>query len=387
MDDVILFLGAGLGALIIKKIIKKKNSENMVGGGVNNKKSLNLYDEPLQICSTDPMTGYSRDGSCRLIKEDKGTHTVCAVMTDEFLKFTKSKGNDLSTPTISFPGLKAGDKWCLCALRWKQAYDAGKAPKVDFNATNKETLKYVNMNSLREHNMDIDLSNLKPDTKLRENDEGKSINSKIEKGIFTPVFKNPLNAKKLSPTRGVHISVPGLMPASNDTWKDDTNTVYYMPNDKKPHLHGDAPHHEAMFEIDEVFEMSQNKYFPTNNKQIVEYRNNKGIVDFNNGEANTPVEVWIHWRIPYNEKEYPMLIVRKNSIVWWDFTKHHNLFLLKNKIDYENNKFKNSIKISKDENESQTLVTFMDKVGTFYFVCTVDGHAKMGHKIVIKVIN
>ena len=155
MDDIILFLGAGLGALIIKKIIKKKhNGENMIGGGVN--KSLNLYDEPLKICSTNPMTGYSRDGSCRLIKGDKGTHTVCAVMTEEFLEFTKSKGNDLSTPTKSFPGLKVGDKWCLCALRWKQAYAAGKAPKVDFNATNKETLKYVNINSLRKHNLQVD---------------------------------------------------------------------------------------------------------------------------------------------------------------------------------------------------------------------------------------
>ena len=159
-----------------------------------------------------------------------------------------------------------------------------------------------------------------------------------------------------------------------------------MPNDKKPHLHGDAPHHEAMFEIDEVFKISENKYFPTKNKQIAEYRSNKGIVNFNNGKANTPVEVWIHWRIPYNEKEYPMLIVKKNSIVWWDFTKHHNLFLLKNKIDYENNDFKNSIKISKDKDISQTLVTFMDKVGIFYFVCTYGDHAERGHKIVIKVI-
>ena len=155
MDDVILFLGAGLGALIIKKIIKKDNSENMVGGGNNKNSQLNLNDKPLKICSTSPMTGYMRDGYCRLIEGDKGTHTVCAVMTDEFLKFTNEKGNDLSTRRKGFPGLQVGDKWCLCALRWKEAYDAGKAPKVDFNATNKETLKYVNLNSLRKHNLQV----------------------------------------------------------------------------------------------------------------------------------------------------------------------------------------------------------------------------------------
>ena len=236
-----------------------------------------------------------------------------------------------------------------------------------------------------QHNREINLSNLKPDTKLIENEEGKSINSQIEKGIFTPVFINPLNAKELSPTKGVHISVPGLMPASNDTWKDDEYTVYYMPNDKKPHLHGDAPHHQAMFEIDQVFEMSIKGYRQTENKKIAKYRNKSGIIKFNNGESNTPVEVWIHWRIPYNQKEYPTLIVRKNSIVWWDFTEKHNLFLVDTEDNYKQNKFNNSKKIS-DGYKLQTLVTFMDKVGTFYFACTVIGHAKMGHKIIIKVI-
>ena len=375
--------------IIFFLFINYNNSCNLkINNFTNQKKILNLYNKPLESCSTNPMTGYGRDGYCKLLKGDVGSHTVCAIMTKDFLNFTKSKGNDLSTSKRNFPGLKEGDKWCLCALRWKEAYIAGKAPKVDFNATNKKTLKYININNLREHNMDIDLSNLTPDTTLQELEKDLTIYANKEKKKFTPVFKNPLNAKKISPTNGVHLSVPGLMPSSDSTWEDGTNTVYYMPNDKKPHLHGDAPHHEAMFEIDEVFKMSNRKYFPTKNKQIVEYRMKNGIINFNNGKSNTPVEVWIHWRIPYNKKEYPTLIVRKDSILWWDFTKHHNLFLLKKKIDYENNNFSNSIKVSKNKanSESETLVTFMDKIGIFYFVCTVEGHAKMGHKIIIKVI-
>ena len=105
--------------------------------------SLNINNNRLETCGTNPMTGFYRNGKCETGADDKGTHTVCAKVNNEFLEFTKNMGNDLSTPTSYFPGLKEGDNWCLCALRWKQAYDAGKAPPVIENATNKMTLSLV----------------------------------------------------------------------------------------------------------------------------------------------------------------------------------------------------------------------------------------------------
>ena len=106
-----------------------------------------LTKEPLKICSTQPMTGYYRDGYCRNLPDDSGTHVVCAKMTNEFLEFTKTKGNDLITPSSSFPGLKEGDKWCLCALRWDEANKANKAPPVDLEATDESALKFNNLNT------------------------------------------------------------------------------------------------------------------------------------------------------------------------------------------------------------------------------------------------
>ena len=97
---------------------------------------MNILDEPLQICGKKPMTGYYRDGYCKTGRLDKGTHTVCSEVDDQFLEFTKSKGNDLSF-------LKSGDKWCLCANRWKEAYDEDVAPEVIKNATNKKTLDVI----------------------------------------------------------------------------------------------------------------------------------------------------------------------------------------------------------------------------------------------------
>lgn len=107
----------------------------------------NVFGEALIACSTVPMTGFYRDGCCNTGPMDSGTHTVCAVMTDEFLTFSRSMGNDLSTPKPewSFSGLKAGDKWCLCASRWKQAYDAGVAPKVVPEASHEKTLQYISL--------------------------------------------------------------------------------------------------------------------------------------------------------------------------------------------------------------------------------------------------
>jgi len=116
----------------------------------SNYDNFNVYNENLQICGTNPMTGFYRDGYCNTGSDDLGTHTVCATMTDEFLNFTKSKGNDLSTPRGSFPGLKSGDNWCLCALRWKQAYENNIAPPVNLEATHQKTLDYVNLINLQE---------------------------------------------------------------------------------------------------------------------------------------------------------------------------------------------------------------------------------------------
>ena len=110
----------------------------------------NIFGEPLKICCKNPMTGYFRDGLCRTEIGDKGTHTVCAVMTEDFLKFSASKGNDLITPMpyYQFPGLKVGDKWCLCVTRWNQAEKAGKAPKLILEATHEKTLEYTSLNLL-----------------------------------------------------------------------------------------------------------------------------------------------------------------------------------------------------------------------------------------------
>ena len=111
----------------------------------------NVLGTKLEDCSTDPMTGYFRDGCCRTDASDRGTHTVCAVMTEEFLEFTRSRGNDLSTPIpqFRFPGLKPGDRWCLCASRWFEAWHAGKAPHVILEATHKKTLDLVPLEILQ----------------------------------------------------------------------------------------------------------------------------------------------------------------------------------------------------------------------------------------------
>ena len=113
----------------------------------------NVFGEPLQICCTKPMTGDFRDGVCRTISEDRGTHTVCAIMTNDFLSFSALQGNDLITPMpyYEFPGLKEGDKWCLCVSRWIEAEKAGKAPKVLLEATHEKTLEYTTIDTLIKH--------------------------------------------------------------------------------------------------------------------------------------------------------------------------------------------------------------------------------------------
>ena len=115
--------------------------------------SLNVLGEPLAPCSHDPLTGFLRDGHCNTCAEDQGSHTVCAVMTDEFLAFSKYVGNDLSTPRpeFGFAGLKTGDMWCLCAARFLQAHDEGCAPKVNLSATHLRATDIVPVDVLRQH--------------------------------------------------------------------------------------------------------------------------------------------------------------------------------------------------------------------------------------------
>ena len=115
--------------------------------------SLNVYGEPLEPCSDDPLTGFFRDGACNTCAEDHGAHTVCAIMTAEFLAFSKYVGNDLSTPRpeFGFGGLKPGDQWCLCASRFRQAAEEGCAPKVRLGATHHRTLDIVPLDVLEAH--------------------------------------------------------------------------------------------------------------------------------------------------------------------------------------------------------------------------------------------
>ena len=117
---------------------------------MDKEESKNVFGNTIATCSEDPMTGFYRDGCCNTGPQDQGTHTVCAVMTEEFLEFSKLKGNDLSTPRAqwNFPGLKLGDRWCLCARRWLEAYRAGKAPRVKLEATHEKTLEIVDLNTL-----------------------------------------------------------------------------------------------------------------------------------------------------------------------------------------------------------------------------------------------
>jgi uncharacterized protein (DUF2237 family) len=114
---------------------------------------LNVLGTKLEPCCTNPATGYLRDGYCRTMSQDRGTHVVCAVMTDEFLAFAKSKGNDLSTPIPQwqFPGLVAGSKWCLCISRWLQAEKAGIAPPIVLEGTLQKALEYASLELLKRH--------------------------------------------------------------------------------------------------------------------------------------------------------------------------------------------------------------------------------------------
>ena len=117
----------------------------------------NVLGERLEFCSIDPMTGFFRDGCCNTSREDAGSHTVCAVMTADFLAFSKSAGNDLSTPMpqFGFRGLKPGDRWCLCAPRWQEAFEAGQAPRVVLRATHEGALSFCSLADLKRFAVDL----------------------------------------------------------------------------------------------------------------------------------------------------------------------------------------------------------------------------------------
>jgi len=118
----------------------------------------NVLGGPLECCCTNPTTGFYRDGYCRTDMLDHGRHVVCARVTQQFLEFSRSRGNDLMTPApwASFPGLKDGDKWCLCASRWREAAEAGVAPPLYLKSTHKKALEYVTMEQLKSHALDLE---------------------------------------------------------------------------------------------------------------------------------------------------------------------------------------------------------------------------------------
>ena len=119
--------------------------------------SLNVFDEPLISCSEDPITGFYRDGCCNTSDGDIGSHTVCIQVTQEFLEYSRFRGNDLSTPMpdFGFPGLAGGGRWCLCASRWLEAFEQGMAPNVFLTRTHKRALDIIDLSKLKQHAVDI----------------------------------------------------------------------------------------------------------------------------------------------------------------------------------------------------------------------------------------
>jgi uncharacterized protein (DUF2237 family) len=118
-------------------------------------KVLNIFGEEMDACCFDPLTGWKRDGYCNTDDFDHGSHVVCCEVTDAFLAFSKERGNDLSTPRpeFNFPGLKEGDRWCLCAMRWQEAFEAGVAPRVFLESCHQKALEFVNLEDLEQHAM------------------------------------------------------------------------------------------------------------------------------------------------------------------------------------------------------------------------------------------
>jgi uncharacterized protein (DUF2237 family) len=131
--------------------------DDVADDGSRRDASVNVLGERLELCSLSPMTGFFRDGCCDTSREDVGRHTVCVVITEGFLEFSRSRGNDLSTPVpqYGFPGLKPGDRWCLCAPRWREALEAGQAPRVVLRATHAGALKDCALADLKRFAVDL----------------------------------------------------------------------------------------------------------------------------------------------------------------------------------------------------------------------------------------
>jgi uncharacterized protein len=139
-----------------RRSILDRMPENGVYSLSGNTLFQNLLGGTMQVCSDAPLTGYFRNGYCATCPDDHGMHTVCAQLTQEFLDFTRSRGNDLSTPhPPHFPGLKEGDKWCLCASRWFEAFEAGKAPNIFASATNSAHLRQTQISALLSRAIDL----------------------------------------------------------------------------------------------------------------------------------------------------------------------------------------------------------------------------------------
>lgn len=133
----------------------KETNKRIIMENKNTSHGKNVLGTDLKIAGTSPMTGFYRDGFCSTGAADRGIHVVAAVVTDEFLQYSKARGNDLITPypAYGFPGLKAGDKWCLCAARWKEAYDAGVAPPVILESTHEKALEYATLKELKKETL------------------------------------------------------------------------------------------------------------------------------------------------------------------------------------------------------------------------------------------
>ena len=131
---------------------------SLTNGNGHYPKPKNVLGGELESCCTDPMTGFYRDGYCKTGPDDTGRHTICILATDDFLAFSKQAGNDLSTPMpqYAFPGLKGGDKWCLVAMRWQQALEAGMAPQVVLRSTHESALQFVDLEDLKQYAVDGD---------------------------------------------------------------------------------------------------------------------------------------------------------------------------------------------------------------------------------------
>lgn len=129
----------------------KETNKHIIMENQTKKDEKNVLGSELKIAGTSPITGFYRDGFCSTGTADRGIHVVAAIVTDKFLQYSKARGNDLITPSpaYGFPGLKAGDKWCLCAARWKEAYDAGVAPPVVLEATHEKALEYATLEELK----------------------------------------------------------------------------------------------------------------------------------------------------------------------------------------------------------------------------------------------